>query len=91
MTQVQSAEDVRRRSDPIRVMIVDNHAMVARGLALGLNRYEQLEVVATATSLVEGVALAHEVNPDIALLDAESSGPGLATAIPESRSSPCRA
>jgi len=81
MTRMRSAEDVRRRSDPVRVMIVDNHAMVVRGLALGLNRYEQLEVVATATSLVEGVALAHEVNPDIALLDAESSGPGLATAI----------
>jgi DNA-binding NarL/FixJ family response regulator len=54
---------------PVRLLIVDGHVMVGRGIASGLSRFQDLEVVATAQSLVEGVALSHEFAPDVVLLD----------------------
>jgi DNA-binding NarL/FixJ family response regulator len=46
--------------------------MVARGIALGLSRNDDIEVVGTAHTLIEGVALADEFDPDVVLLDAQS-------------------
>src|SRR6187431_2949525 len=58
-----------RGDAPIRILIIDGHRMVARGIASGLSRFDDLEVVATAPTLVEGVALAHEFGPDVVLID----------------------
>ena len=53
----------------IRVVIVDPHSMVARGLANALGQYHDLEVVAMATSLTEGIALTQEFEPAVMLLE----------------------
>lgn len=54
---------------PIRVMIVDDHAMVRQGLRTFLSLNPQIEVVGEASNGAEGVALAADVAPDIVLMD----------------------
>lgn len=53
----------------IRVMIVDDHAVVRRGLALVLRLVEGIEVVGEAGNPKDAAALAAEIRPDIILLD----------------------
>lgn len=52
-----------------RVLIVDDHAMVASGLRAALDDEHDLEVVATAGSIAEAVAAAERDRPDIVLMD----------------------
>jgi NarL family two-component system response regulator LiaR len=54
---------------PIRVLIVDDHAMVRRGLAAFLKVYEDLELVGEAASGEESVRLCAELQPDVVLMD----------------------
>jgi two-component system, NarL family, response regulator LiaR len=53
----------------IRVMLVDDHAMVRRGLASFLMAYDDLEMVGEASSGEEAIALCQEVEPDVVLMD----------------------
>ncbi len=55
--------------DPIRVMIVDDHAMLRRGLRFFLKGFDDLELVAEASGGKEAVALCAETNPDVVLMD----------------------
>lgn len=54
---------------PIRVMIVDDHQMVRRGLATFLKVFDDLEVVAEADSGEAAVPLCEELKPDVVLMD----------------------
>lgn len=54
---------------PHRVLIVDDHAMVASGLQAALDEEHDLEVVATAGSIAEAVAAVDRHRPDIVLMD----------------------
>lgn len=54
---------------PIRVLIVDDHAMLRRGLRFFLSGYDDLELVAEAASGREGVALCRELEADVLLMD----------------------
>lgn len=54
---------------PHRVLIVDDHAMVASGLRSALDDEHDLEVVATAGSIAEALAAAGRDRPDIVLMD----------------------
>ncbi len=54
---------------PIRVLIVDDHAMLRRGLRFFLSGYDDLELVAEAASGKEGVALCQEHEADVVLMD----------------------
>ena len=56
-------------SDSIRVMIVDDHAMVRGGLRLFLSTQEDMEVVAEAGDGQEAVALCARAQPDVILMD----------------------
>jgi two-component system, NarL family, response regulator LiaR len=56
-------------SQPIRVMLVDDHAMVRRGLATFLMVYDDLELVGEADSGQAAVQLCGQVNPDVILMD----------------------
>ncbi len=53
----------------IRILIVDDHAMVRQGLSLALNLQSDLTIVGEAGSGGDGVALAQKLQPDVILLD----------------------
>jgi len=53
----------------IRVMIVDDHAMVRRGLAAFLQVFDDLELIGEAANGEEAVQLVATVQPDVVLMD----------------------
>jgi NarL family two-component system response regulator LiaR len=53
----------------IRVMIVDDHAVIRSGLAAFLLVYDDLELVAEADSGAQAVRLCREKEPDVVLMD----------------------
>ena len=55
--------------DPIRVMIVDDHAVVRSGLSAFLLVYDDLEFVGEAGGGAEAVSKCRTVNPDVVLMD----------------------
>jgi len=55
--------------DPIRVIIVDDHAMLRRGLKFFLKGFDDLELVAEASSGREALELCAQVRPDVVLMD----------------------
>ena len=56
-------------STPIRVMIVDDHDMVRRGLVTFLMVCPDLELVGEATDGEEALRLCEQVRPDVILMD----------------------
>lgn len=54
---------------PIRVMIVDDHQMVRRGLTTFLKVFDDLQVVGEAESGETAVPLCKELQPDVVLMD----------------------
>jgi NarL family two-component system response regulator LiaR len=56
-------------SQPIRVMLVDDHTMVRRGLATFLKVFDDLQLAGEAESGAEAVQLCAEVLPDVILMD----------------------
>lgn len=55
--------------DPIRILIVDDHAVVRKGLAMVLRLEPGLEVVGEAENGRAGLEAAKRLNPDVALVD----------------------
>jgi two-component system, NarL family, response regulator LiaR len=53
----------------IRVLLVDDHAVVREGLRTFLDLQEGIEVVGEAADGVEGVAAAERLRPDVVLMD----------------------
>lgn len=60
--------------DPIRLFIVDDHAIVRAGVRMLLNAQSALEVVGEAESAEEALAALPEVGADIVLLDLSLPG-----------------
>lgn len=56
-------------SEPIRVMLVDDHAMVRRGLATFLRVFDDLELVGEAESGEAALQLCGQFLPDVILMD----------------------
>jgi NarL family two-component system response regulator LiaR len=56
-------------SPPIRVMLVDDHPMVRRGLATMLKVFDDLQLVGEAENGEAAVKLCAEVLPDVILMD----------------------
>jgi len=56
-------------SKRIRVMLVDDHAMVRRGLATFLKVYDDLQLAGEAESGEDAIRLCVEVLPDVILMD----------------------
>jgi DNA-binding NarL/FixJ family response regulator len=61
-------------ADKIRVMVVDDHAIVREGLKALLDLQEDIEVVAEADSGMASLDLADEVHPDVVLMDLKMPG-----------------
>ena len=58
----------------IRVVVVDDQALVRGGFAMVLNHQSDIEVVAEAGNGLEAVALAREHRPDVVLMDIRMPG-----------------
>ncbi len=56
-------------SSPVRVMLVDDHTMVRRGLATFLKVFDDLQLVGEAESGEDAIRLCAEVSPDVILMD----------------------
>lgn len=56
-------------SPPIRVMLVDDHTMVRRGLATFLKAFDDLELVGEAADGDAAIQLCARILPDVVLMD----------------------
>ena len=54
---------------PLRLLVVDDHEVVRRGLVAFLDRHGQFEVVAEAGTAAEAISLARRFVPDLVLMD----------------------
>jgi NarL family two-component system response regulator LiaR len=54
---------------PIRVLLVDDHAMLRRGLATFIKVYDDLELAGEAASGEEAIPLCAQLLPDVVLMD----------------------
>jgi DNA-binding NarL/FixJ family response regulator len=58
-----------KSSSKIRVLLVDDHAILREGLASLLQRYDDIEVVGEGEDGLVGVELAHRLHPDVVVMD----------------------
>lgn len=56
-------------TDPIRLLVVDDHSVVRSGIRALLSTEEDIEVVAEASSGDQALAIAAEHRPDVVLMD----------------------
>ncbi len=61
-------------SGPIRVVLVDDHAVVRTGLAQLLSVADDIEVVGTAGDGAEAIDVVREQTPDVVLMDLQMPG-----------------
>ena len=59
---------------PIRVMVVDDHAMVAEGIEAILESYDDIDVIATVSNGKDAIEQADVLKPDVILLDLNMPG-----------------
>ncbi len=75
-TQPGRRNTMNEQSSPyrIRVMIVDDLAVVRSGLKIFMQAFEDLKLVGEATNGEEAVALCVRLNPDVVLIDLDMPG-----------------
>ena len=54
---------------PIRILLVEDHAVVRAGLQMLLDADPDIMIVGEAENGLQGVALAEELQPDVVLMD----------------------
>jgi NarL family two-component system response regulator LiaR len=59
---------------PIRIILVDDHAMLRRGLAFFLSGFDDLELIGEADSGEQALALCRQTEPDVVLMDVKMPG-----------------
>jgi two-component system response regulator NreC len=67
----------------IRVVVVDDHAVVRSGLRLLLDANEDIEVVGEAGNATDAIFRARALKPDVMLLDVVMPGPSGIDVLPE--------
>jgi DNA-binding NarL/FixJ family response regulator len=73
-TRPYARRGVPTSNDRIRIMLVDDHAMVREGLRLVLRPVQDITVVGEAENGVEAVALARRLLPGVVVLDLDMPG-----------------
>jgi NarL family two-component system response regulator YdfI len=68
-------------SNPIRILVADDHLIIRQGLRLILETEEGFEMVAEAADGAEAVRLCGEMKPDVVLMDLRMPGMDGLTAI----------
>lgn len=69
---------MNRRSQPAKILIVDDHPLVREGLTLRISMHDDLQVCGEAESEDEALALVKQTQPDLAIVDLSlKSGHGL--------------
>lgn len=58
----------------IRIVLIDDHALMRTGLRLIIDKQPDMEIVAEADDGTEGIALIKRLRPDIALVDVHMPG-----------------
>jgi DNA-binding NarL/FixJ family response regulator len=74
--------------DQIRILVVDDHAVVRKGLVMVLRQEPDFEVAGEAENGRKGLEAAHSLNPDIVLVDLvmpEMDGQEMALALRKSK------
>jgi two-component system nitrate/nitrite response regulator NarL len=71
--------------DHIRILIVDDHAVVRAGLRMLIDAQEGMKVVEVASNPAEALEFAKRESPEIILLDLDLGGQDALTLIPELR------
>jgi two-component system nitrate/nitrite response regulator NarL len=66
--------DPHRNGTPIRLVVVDDHALFRKGVSQLLAMYDDVEVVAEAASGAEGIEAVLTHRPDVALIDLHMKG-----------------
>jgi DNA-binding NarL/FixJ family response regulator len=61
--------DAPPRTGPARMLLVDDHELVAEALRHALDKEPDLEVVGHATTVQQGVQAARDLHPDVVLMD----------------------
>ena len=56
-------------TDKLKILIVDNHDIVRKGLAMLVSRQDDLSVVAEAGTVAEAVEKTRASNPDVVVMD----------------------
>src|SRR5215204_5656868 len=63
--------EIHEKSGPIRVLLSDDHTMFREGLASILASYGGLAVVAEVPNDAEALRLAHELSPDVVIMQVQ--------------------
>lgn len=70
--------DTKPESTPLRVLLVDDHELIRQGLALAIRAGGDLDVVAQAGSVADGLAQYAQHRPDVVITDLQlPDGTGL--------------
>jgi DNA-binding NarL/FixJ family response regulator len=75
-------------TEPIRIVVADDHPMFRAGVVASLAAQPDIEVVAEGSSATEAIRLVGEHGPDVCLLDIAMPGGGLTAAREICASSP---
>ncbi|TWT76439.1 Transcriptional regulatory protein DevR (DosR) [Planctomycetes bacterium CA13] len=59
---------------PIQVLIIDPHAVTRLGIKQAFSSRSELEIIGEAATIAEGIRIAHDKNPDVAIIDPTAGG-----------------
>jgi two-component system, NarL family, response regulator LiaR len=59
-----------------RVVVVDDHPVICRGISLSLRVFDDIQVVGEASNGEDALRLCHEVQPDVVIVDLAMPGMG---------------